>query len=571
MRRLIFPLLVLTCSAAVCLGGCETEDEAAIGADRDLEDKADVGGDPEIETGPDVDAEPDFEAIDGDREVEEPDDGLFTCAECHTSKDNLKADLKRRSTDHVYEGGGGCGGAISRLEPTKAVFVKEDFVNSLHGGKGCTGCHGGVEPAASRDEAHTGDFAVHVASEQNCSPCHRIEINNMPNSLHVKFNDLKPDDPLFVERAVVHVRRVSDDATAQRFLAEGIERACAECHRATCGSCHITLPGPAHGGFPNTGHIFYKTPNIVYNCTACHGGRKGKEFLLTGVKEEMVENTDLDPIELSEDVHYSDHGMGCSDCHPYEWMHNTTVDQNTEIRHENSLNWPTCEQCHVTGKEENFIDIDYHAAHGILGCSGPRLQCQICHSQPYPNCMSCHLSPEDEGEPPADFKFYTFKIGRNPFHQEYYRQNHPTLAMRYPYEYALVRRPAIVPDTFDGYGDNILGNYTLYPTWKYATPHNIQRTTMMTRDGCSGCHDNGNYYLSQEYLEWLIVPENFGDSADMFLEKELEANAFIIMTNHPFNPPVDGDVDADMDAEAEPGVKAEPGIGPEPEAEPAGE
>jgi len=528
----------LMCSSNICVE-CLTADCKPV-EDGDV----DTVDEPEQEVAPDGDAdEPAEEEVVTEEEVEEPVDGdvddpaeeeivvtKYTCVECHSSKTLIKEDIERRGTDHVYEASsGGCGGAVSRLEPSQAVLVRDAFLESTHGRFGCVYCHGGVEPAANRDEAHVDNFTVHVDTAK-CESCHRTAVENHPKSLHSKFNHLTYEDQEFIDRAAAHERRVTNDPHKKALMAQGIDQACGDCHRTTCGSCHIVMPEPAHGGFPNSGHVFYKKPNPVYNCTACHGSRKSKEFLLSEVDTELVNASDLGPMELKEDVHYNQHGMSCADCHDSKWMHENDEQMNYKLRYENDY-LVRCEDCHVNGKEQQFADASmHHQIHGDPDGNAPHLQCQVCHSQAYPNCLSCHVSPTDTTEPPADYKFYTLKIAKNPYKNvDYYTQEIPALAEKFPYDYSLVRRPPIVYDIFEEFEPGILDNFALYPTWKYATPHNIQKNTPQTANGCQGCHDDDRLYMTEAYLESLVIPDNVGLQADIYLEKEKEANATILI------------------------------------------
>jgi thiosulfate/3-mercaptopyruvate sulfurtransferase len=54
------------------------------------------------------------------------------------------------------------------------------------------------------------------------------------------------------------------------------------------------------------------------------------------------------------------------------------------------------------------------------------------------------------------------------------------------------------------------------PTWKYATPHNIQRNTPQT-ESCSNCHNNPELFLT----------------ADKVMETELNANLGVIVEELP--------------------------------------
>ncbi len=481
--------------------------------------------------------------------------GSYTCEQCHTNKQLLKASLQKEPTHHKPKGGGGCGGSVSRFSGTDPIYVEPDFLNTVHGKLGCQNCHGGVSPAQDRNEAHSKEFHVKVDPKKVCGGCHKDIANNFFHNLHTKFNGMKPENPEFIKRAVVHEMRVSDDEESKKLLARGIEDGgCAECHRATCGSCHITLPEPSGGGFPATGHAFYKRPNDVYNCTACHGSRKGKEYMLSGVSTKQVQQSDvikalgLKDYKPKRDVHYQK-GMHCSDCHNASWIHSSGPDLAGSLRY-NDPKLPTCQECHVKGKEDDFYSISMHATHAKPDASTPYLQCQVCHAQVYPNCLSCHVSKENKGEePPPDFKFFTLKIAKNPLKLDFYKKIFPDMLKTRQYDYTLVRRPSVVPDTFDSYrpqGDTVLGNYTEYPTWKYASPHSIVKDSPQTKNGCTGCHASGDFkklnpnakalFLTSDFLKELFnnrlgkVKGGPGEEkATEYLKKELEANKPILM------------------------------------------
>jgi thiosulfate/3-mercaptopyruvate sulfurtransferase len=79
-----------------------------------------------------------------------------------------------------------------------------------------------------------------------------------------------------------------------------------------------------------------------------------------------------------------------------------------------------------------------------------------------------------------------------------------------------VRHVPIVRDSFAYYGENLLPNFDALPTWKYATPHNIQRNTPQT-ETCNSCHGNAEFFLT----------------ADDVLPEELEANKDVIVEEVP--------------------------------------
>ena len=78
-----------------------------------------------------------------------------------------------------------------------------------------------------------------------------------------------------------------------------------------------------------------------------------------------------------------------------------------------------------------------------------------------------------------------FKIGRNPLQSD-----------DRPWKYVPVRHVPIDPESFAYYGEDLLPNFDALPTWKYATPHNIQRNTPQT-ETCDACHGNADLFLDR--------------------------------------------------------------------------
>jgi thiosulfate/3-mercaptopyruvate sulfurtransferase len=83
-----------------------------------------------------------------------------------------------------------------------------------------------------------------------------------------------------------------------------------------------------------------------------------------------------------------------------------------------------------------------------------------------------------------------FKIGLNPLQSP-----------DRPWKYVPLRHVPIDPDSFAYYGENLLPNFDALPTWKYATPHNIQRNTPQT-ETCDSCHGNAEFFLTTDDLEY---------------------------------------------------------------------
>ncbi|NJN44841.1 MAG: hypothetical protein HC806_09075 [Anaerolineae bacterium] len=96
-------------------------------------------------------------------------------------------------------------------------------------------------------------------------------------------------------------------------------------------------------------------------------------------------------------------------------------------------------------------------------------------------------------------------IGRNP-NPNYHR----------PYEYVPVRHVPVDVNSYSFYGENLLPNFNLLPTWTYATPHNIQRITPQN-ESCTSCHGNPDIFLTID----KVAPE------------EVEANQSVIVDQIP--------------------------------------
>jgi thiosulfate/3-mercaptopyruvate sulfurtransferase len=101
-----------------------------------------------------------------------------------------------------------------------------------------------------------------------------------------------------------------------------------------------------------------------------------------------------------------------------------------------------------------------------------------------------------------------FKIGRNPLRSE-----------DRPWAYVLVRHVPVARDTFGFYGEGLLPEFADQPTWKYATPHNIQRETPQNQS-CECCHCNEDLFLM----------------ADDVAADEIAANANVIVSEIPTLP-----------------------------------
>jgi thiosulfate/3-mercaptopyruvate sulfurtransferase len=261
---------------------------------------------------------------------------------------------------------------------------------------------------------------------------------------------------------------------------------CASCH-GTCGQCHVSRPVSVRGGLI-AGHTFLKTPSQTENCTACHGSRVGNEF--------RGKNPGIPA-----DAHWRLEGMNCMACHEGMELHGdgTTPDD----RFANDAG-PTCTGCHP-GTDSPDAELSWHSTHG------GKLACQVCHSVQYKNCYSCHVEIEEQAlRFPSEMDF---RIGRNTDPSE-----------RRPYNYVVVRHVPIAPDTFEPW-DLELADYAAVPTWRMATPHNIQKNTPQT-ESCDTCHGSLELFLTTDYLQELV-------ERGVMTAEEIEANANVVVDEPP--------------------------------------
>lgn len=364
------------------------------------------------------------------------------------------------------------------MEADIAVLVSEKFFDTTHGKMDCRDCHGGVKFAATRAEAHEGmePLPSKTYAESVCAPCHEEITSTFATTLHAETRGVSSTEHSAV---VKRITEGSDDAVTAANA--GLTNNCDTCHVSGCGDCHVTRPQANDGGF-NQGHVFYKEPNSLNNCMGCHGSRIQKEYTGQGTSEKTT---------LMADVHWSPNGMQCTACHSVEWMHGGDV---YNARYDAPAA-PKCTDCHAVGAE--FTSIEMHAKHGTPDAE-VYLQCQVCHSQDYNNCTSCHVALDEKDLPyyQTESSGFDLNIGRN------YEQSESR-----PWDYIVVRHVPVDDGTFDFYGEGALGNLSVAPTWKYATPHTIARVTRQTKDGCASCHGNRDIFLTEDDMAGLSDDE----------------------------------------------------------------
>ena len=365
------------------------------------------------------------------------------CVSCHTNYEKLK----QIAAPDTSTGGGGCGGDAPHIETYDRVYLGGDgytaFQSTAHGKMECVTCHGGDVTASEKTMAHGSTFINHPSLQASsiCGPCHSSETTHAANSIHAQG---------WGQKSMVTLRygATSFDALPAT-LKSGYDVNCGKCH-GTCGDCHVNRPKAGGGGLLK-GHLFFRTPDMRQNCTACHTSRGGHAYF--GVAPGSQPDIHLSKLP---------NGGHCLGCHSGTELHGDgqVYDQRYKVP---AL--PKCETCHANLASKNA----YHSMHLTT------FNCQTCHSQDYNNCGSCHIGGEGARIP----SYQGFKIGMNPIS--------PTRT----YKYATLRRSLMAPDSWKEYGVPQLANFDVRPTYKYATPHNIQRWTKRTQvDSGKSCSNN---------------------------------------------------------------------------------
>ncbi len=210
-------------------------------------------------------------------------------------------------------------------------------------------------------------------------------------------------------------------------------------------------------------------------CMGCHGSQIGDEY--TGNNE-----------GLPGDVHFTQGGMNCFNCHTGSALHGI----NRAVNHRYSgERVPKCEQCHqaVIGPDSSIPE---HAVHA------QDMSCQVCHSVSYTNCAGCHVQQTEDGIPTFELEssWIDFRIGLN-----------TNRSPERPWKYVLVRHAPVSPTSFDFYGENLLPNFDARPTWLETTPHNIQRITPQAEQ-CENCHGNPDIFLTASAVDPAMLQAN---------------------------------------------------------------
>jgi thiosulfate/3-mercaptopyruvate sulfurtransferase len=354
------------------------------------------------------------------------------------------------------------------LEGWEKVLVSDEgFAETIHGEMGCINCHGGDGATEDKEQAHV-DMRREPIAADACDQCHTDQLNDA-HSLH---SSLRGYTTVLEERA--------SSETMAIIMEEAFGNHCESCH-TSCGQCHVSRPTNLGGGL-TAGHEFKKIPPMNLTCTGCHGSRIDMEY--KGKNE-----------GIPADVHWTQGGMPCFDCHTADEMHGN-IEPSPDHRYDGAAS-PACTQCH-----EDVLEGEGSTQHRRAHIE--TIQCQVCHSADYKNCYSCHVEKSEEGTPffKIEPSVMGFKIAKNPDPTE-----------ERPWLWEVVRHVPIDPDSFAYYGDDLLPNFDRRATWVHATPHTIQRNTPRT-ESCDNCHGNLEIFLTEDDL----------------LPYEIEANKDIIVT-----------------------------------------
>ena len=356
---------------------------------------------------------------------------------------------------------------MAPVEPWKKVLVAPEFLDTDHGDIACEDCHGGNPGAMTMDGAHKGIICdpTFPDATATCGDCHDDITEDAKNSLHYTLATFRP----------MVLKRASQNPQVVAKIDLAMNNHCYSCH-SSCGQCHVSRPNAVEGGLVS-GHQF-STPNMTEQCTACHGSRIGNEYLGKTGKG---------------DVHFTKKQMECTACHDSGF--HSDARQGLHNRYGVDT-LPRCVTCHPLNEGDDGIE--QHAVHA------GKVQCQVCHSEKYANCSACHVGQDSKG-----FSYFknpktveTFKIGLN-----------PQQSKDRPENWVLLRRVPANPNLFDYYVKDSLPNFNALPTWKYTTPHNIQRKTFRSRS-CDNCHGNTKLFLMEKDVKFpdanraVIVPED---------------------------------------------------------------
>ena len=207
----------------------------------------------------------------------------------------------------------------------KVILSDEAYFEDIHGEMNCIACHGGISGTDDKDAAHEG-MVQEPDPAKACDICH-VKTRSDATSLHSTL------------RGFITVLKARSDESTWPTVEKAYEAHCAKCH-TTCGQCHVSRPTNLGGGLLEA-HAYKKIPPMNLACTGCHGSRVEDEY--KGKNE-----------GFPGDVHWTQEGMPCFDCHTAEEMHGTSPDEN------HRYDGPQRPSCSETG-----LEVECHAAKNL--------------------------------------------------------------------------------------------------------------------------------------------------------------------------------------------------------------
>ena len=367
---------------------------------------------------------------------------------------------------------------MAPLEPYEKVYIDTDFLDEdedVHGQISCETCHGGNPEEDQREKAHIGmvNSPTDPDPTNACGKCHADIVSKNETNLHFSLSPFKTKI----------YKRADADPVVRDKINTAMGNHCMTCH-SSCGQCHVSRPKSVEGGLIE-GHLFQKTPPVDTNCTSCHGSRVGKEY--------HGENKGVKP-----DIHHIKNRMECKACHTGDEMHGTGEEHFDRYEQTNRAR---CEECHALASQDNKeqeIKSGKYREHPSHIIHKDKVSCQVCHSGSYKNCYNCHVGKDKAGLTyfKTDPSKMNFKIGMN---------TKPTPDR--PEKYVTVRHIPVSPKLFDYYIKDALTGVDQAPTWKMATPHNIQPKTPQNSQ-CLACHGKNELFLSAKDVDSWEVKAN---------------------------------------------------------------
>lgn len=425
-----------------------------------------------------------------------------TCESCHTNQillNNLA----------TIPGTSDASGHLTPLTASQRIHLRleageDEFadIDSIHARVTCSGCHGGMNPV-SEDDAQQAMTVAHqgMVSDPSDEPaigcggtlCHSDVVRKHETSIHRQIWGEKWDLAVRFGGEGYRFENMPMD------VQEGLQRSMLN-EPATCGDCHVSRPDGLKGGFAGSedggNHKFIKTPNVAYTCTACHSNTVGVEW-----------RGDLGGT--NPDVH-ANFGFTCTTCHTEDLHGNGLIDQEITSVYEIEGMASCYTPCHSNDADDNL----FHQTHWAeAGNSMKSLSCFVCHGET--------LKHFETGYPENYALVYEdFKVGLNP---DYQVDGKPHSAEKWQ----VVRHYPIRRNLSTDAGTVSLQYFDALPTYKRASPHNIQRWTARTlvdsawltsgsytANNCyQSCHLHGvsdegaitgplqTFYLMSDYLE----------------------------------------------------------------------